>query len=535
MNQLFYGDCLTIMREMKLASVDLIYLDPPFNSNREYNNIYKDETGRPLPDQVEAFCDRWELDQERERAIRQMPVLMREAGVEDEVAQFWKLWMNALRKTNPRLLAYLSYMVQRLLPMKGLLRPTGSIYLHCDPTASHYIKIMMDAIFHHENFRGEIIWKRTTAHSDSKAIGAVHDVLLFYVASNKFTWNHQYQELGQRYVDSHYRRQDAAGRKYRTDNLTAGGLSGGGYEYEWNGVKKVWRCPTETMQTHHDTGRLHYTRTGTAEYIRYLDESEGVPLQSIWTDISPINSQARERLGYRTQKPLALLNRIIKASSNEGDVVFDPFCGCATTLEAAHSLGRRWIGIDIAIHAIKRVARMRLRDRLGLVEDRDFEMDGVPRDLEGARDLWQRDKYHFQKWCCEQVDGFVTSRRTGDGGIDGRLYFSLQDYGKLESMVIEVKGGANVNIGVVRDLRGVLERDDALMAGLIVMEELGDRKTKNFQREMASASDLTVRGIHYPRMQLLTVADILNGKRFHTPGAVGRGELQPNLPWGTSP
>ena len=523
------------MREMKLASVDLIYLDPPFNSNREYNNIYKDETGRPLPDQVEAFCDMWELDQERERAIRQMPVLMREAGVEDEVAQFWKLWMNALRKTNPRLLAYLSYMVQRLLPMKGLLRPTGSIYLHCDPTASHYIKIMMDAIFHHENFRGEIIWKRTTAHSDSKAIGAVHDVLLFYVASNKFTWNHQYQELGQSYVDSHYRRQDAAGRKYRTDNLTAGGLSGGGYEYEWNGVKKLWRCPTETMQTHHDTGRLHYTRTGTAEYIRYLDESEGVPLQSIWTDISPINSQARERLGYRTQKPLALLNRIIKASSNEGDVVFDPFCGCATTLEAAHSLGRRWIGIDIAIHAIKRVARMRLRDRLGLVEDRDFEMDGVPRDLEGARDLWQRDKYHFQKWCCEQVDGFVTSRRTGDGGIDGRLYFSLQDYGKLESMVIEVKGGANVNIGVVRDLRGVLERDDALMAGLIVMEELGDRKTKNFQREMASASDLTVRGIHYPRMQLLTVADILNGKRFHTPGAVGRGELQPNLPWGTSP
>ena len=186
MNKLYYGDCLTIMRDhMSARSVDLIYLDPPFNSNREYNAIYKTETGLPLPDQVEAFCDTWTLDDERERAIRTMPVLMREAGIDDEVAEFWKLWMNALRKTQPRLLAYLSYLVERLLQMRVILKPTGSIYLHCDPTASHYIKALMDAIFDHRNFRSEIIWKRTSGHSDSKTLGAVHDTILAYMSGGK--------------------------------------------------------------------------------------------------------------------------------------------------------------------------------------------------------------------------------------------------------------------------------------------------------------------------------------------------------------
>ena len=220
------------------------------------------------------------------------------------------------------------------------------------------------------------------------------------------------------------------------------------------------------MQELHDAGRLRYTRSGTPEYIRYLDETAGVPLQSIWSDIPSINSQAKERMGYATQKPVALLERIIKASSNEGDVVFDPFCGCATTLEAAHKLGRRWIGIDIAIHAIKRVASVRLRDRLALKEGADFEIDGVPRDIEGARDLWTRDKYHFQRWAVEQVDGFVTTNRTADGGIDGRLYFGLPNNRDLSSMAIEVKGGKNVGIKEVRELRGVLDNDVACWQGL---------------------------------------------------------------------
>ncbi len=180
-NRLYYGDCLTIMRDhVNLGSVDLIYLDPPFNSNQEYNAIYRDATGRLLPDQIEAFCDLWTLDEERERAIRVMPVLMRERGIDDKVAEFWRLWVNALRGTQPRLLAYLSYMVERLLPMKPILKPTGSIYLHCGPTASHYLKVMMDAIFGHENFRSEITWRRTSSHNDSKGFGQVRDIILSY-------------------------------------------------------------------------------------------------------------------------------------------------------------------------------------------------------------------------------------------------------------------------------------------------------------------------------------------------------------------
>ena len=231
-------------------------------------------------------------------------------------------------------------------------------------------------------------------------------------------------------------------------------------------------------------------------------------------------------LGYATQKPLALLERIIQASSNEGDTVLDPFCGCATTLEAAHKLNRKWIGIDIAIHAVKRVAAIRLQDRLGLVEGKDFAIEGVPRTLEGARDLWGRDPYHFQKWAVEEIEGFVTTRRTGDGGVDGRLYFALPNVKDLQSMAIEVKGGRDVSIRDLRALRGVLENDDALLAGLIIMDKMGDRKTQNFARFMAEAGEMDVLGMKYPRMQMLTVPEILDGKRFHAPGAVARGTRQ---------
>ena len=537
MNQLYYGDCLDVMlNQMPQASVDLIYLDPPFNSNRQYNAIYKDETGRPLPDQVEAFCDLWTLDPATEREIRQMPVLMRETGVDDDVVEFWKIWMNALRRTQPSLLAYLSYMVQRLLFMKGLLKPTGSIYLHCDPTASHYIKVMMDGVFGHKNFRNEIVWRRYGAHNDvgqgSTRFGRVHDTILLYGKSDAVTWHQGFAPLGESYVKSTYRHVDEeTGRRFTTTPLTApGGAEKGNPVYEWNGHTRAWRYSKETMQRLHNEGRLSYSRTGYARQKFFLEESKGVPTQDIWADIPALSGGHKESLGYATQKPLALMERIIQASSNPGDVVFDPFCGCATTLEAAHKLDRQWIGIDIAIHAVKRVARVRLVERLGLVEGQDFTIDGVPRTVEGARDLWERDKYHFQKWAVEQVDGFVTTRRTADGGIDGRLYFDVPTERDLQSLVIEVKGGVHVGIGVVRDLRGVLEREPALLAGLIVMENLGDRKTKNFLREMAQAGDLEVRGVPYPRMQLLTVAEILEGKRFQTPGAVGRHELEPRMP-----
>ena len=537
--KLWYGDCLTVMRDhMNLGSVDLIYLDPPFNSNREYNAIYKDETGRPLPDQIEAFCDLWELDEERERALRTMPVLMREAGIDDEVVEFWRLWMNALRKTQPRLLAYLSYMVERLLVMKGLLKPTGSVYLHCDPTASHYIKIMMDAIFGHDNFKNEITWQRTESHNTAERYGNIADVLLYYTISDKATWNHLPQDYGETQLQR-FRHQGESGRRYKLENITAPRPNSDSGKFEWRGTRpgptRGWGYKIEQLEEWWAEGRIQTKRDGTprTDGLKvYLDESEGKPLQNIWTDISRIPNTSGERMGYATQKPVALLERIIKASSNEGDVVFDPFCGCATTLEAAHKLGRKWIGIDIAIHAIKRVARVRLRDRLGLIEGTDFTIDGVPRTIEGARDLWTRDKYHFQKWAVEETDGFVTTKRTADGGIDGRIYFDLPGTHDLQSMVIEVKGGRNVGINVVRELSGVLDNDVALMAGLVVMEPLGDTKERNFRRFMAQAGDLDVLGVQYPKMQILTVAEILEGKRFLTPSVAGRGLQQPALPLG---
>ena len=479
-NMLYYGDCLTIMEDWPSDKVDLIYLDPPFNSNRAYNAIYKDETGRPLPDQVEAFCDMWELDPERERAIRFMPMLMREQGIDDAAAELWRLWLHALRHTQPRLLAYLSYMTERLLHMRSILKPTGSLYLHCDPTASHYIKAMLDAIFGHDNFQNEIIWYYRRWTGKAKRFQRLHDTIFFYSNSpTSRVFNVQYDP----YTEKSLKRK-----------------------------------------------QNYHTRIKDGDvYVTTIDQ-RGVRAGDVW-QIPILNSQSKERMGYATQKPVALLERIIAASSNPGDVVLDPFCGCATTLEAAHKLGRRWIGIDIAIHAVKRVAQVRLTERLGLVEGQDFAVEGVPRTVEGAQDLWERDKYHFQKWAVESVDGFVTTKRTADGGVDGRVYFALPHVPDLQSMVIEVKGGANVSIRDLRALRGVLSDDAAQLAGLIIMQPLGQTQARNFQRYMADAGSLEVMGIEYPRLQLLTVADILEGKRFQTPTvAAGRHELQPVMP-----
>ena len=529
MNRLYYGDCFTIMQEWPNACVDLIYLDPPFNSNRQYNNIYRDETGRPLPDQIEAFCDMWELDAERERAIRTMPVLMRENGIDDMAVELWRLWMQALRGTQPRLLAYLSYMAERLLIMQRILKPTGSLYFHCDPTASHYIKALMDAVFGHENFQNEIVWQRTSAHNDARRYGAIHDTILFYSRTGNWNWHTQFQPYDDKHL-ARFRQQDSDGRRWTDGDLTAKGLTGGGYEYEYEGKNENWRVPLETMERLDREGRLHRTRKGGFRVKRYLDELEGRPAQSIWVDIPPINSQASERMGYATQKPVALMERIISASSNPRDVVLDPFCGCATTIEAAHKLDRQWIGIDIAIHAVKRVARLRLEERLGLVEGQDFTIDGIPSTLEGAKDLWRRDKYHFQKWAVEQGEGFVTTKRTADGGVDGRVYFTVPNEKELQSMVVEVKGGANVNIVDLRALKGVLDYDTALMAGLVIMEPLGPVQERNFIRFMADAGAIELWGNEYPRMQLLTVGEILDGKRFRTPTVAGRHELSPRMP-----
>ncbi|MCY4107982.1 MAG: DNA methyltransferase [Chloroflexi bacterium] len=536
MNRLYYGDCFSVIQDyFGNAAVDLIYLDPPFNSQRQYNSIYRDETGRPLPDQIEAFCDMWELNADREQEIRTMPVLMRESGIDDATVEFWRLWMNALRGTQPRLLAYLSYMARRLLVLHRILKPTGSLYFHCDPTVSHYVKPLLDAIFGHRNFRNEIIWQRTRSHSHAKRWGPVTDTLLYYGKSGRVTWNPPHIEHDDEYVSSKYRYNDDDGRgPYSLDNITSPALRPN-LIYEWKGHESPtlgWRYSRDTMAKLDADGRIWYpdSKSKRPRLKRYLNEMSGPVMNSVWTDIDSINSQAKERMGYATQKPVALLERIIKASSNPGDVVLDPFCGCATTIEAAHRLGRKWIGIDIAIHAVKRVARVRLKERLGLVEGEDYEVEGVPQTLEGAQDLWERDKYQFQKWAVEQVDGFVTAKQSADGGIDGRLYFDVPNERDLQSMVLEVKGGASVGIGVLRQLKGVLDTTSALMAGLIVMRPLGTVQMRNFNRFMGEAGTLNVLGIDFPKMQILTVEDILAGRRFKTPTVAGLHIPQPRMP-----
>ncbi len=466
------------MREMPPGSVDLIYLDPPFNSNRAYNAIYRDNTKRVLPDQIEAFCDTWTIGPETERALRGMPSIMRNAGIDHETARFLQVWVSALRNTQPKLFAYLIYMAERLLVMKDLLKPTGSIYLHCDPTASHYLKVMMDGVFGHKNFRNEIVWCYKEQETATRYFPRKHDVILFYSKGNAYTFNVQWAP----HSESQLRRYNIVKPDGRYANMK---------------------------------GKLR--KLGPGSKIR-----------DYWNiDIA----QQGERVGYPTQKPLALMRRIISASSKPDDVVLDPFCGCATTIAAAQELERRWIGIDIAIHAIRRVVQIRLTDKYRLVEGQHYSVEGIPRNLEGVRDLWKRDRYHFQRWAIEQVDGFCTTRRTNDGGIDGRLYFHRPLKKGLQSMILEVKGGANVNASVVRDLRGTMEGNNALMAGLIVMESLSERKGRNFRREMAKAGDMDVLGVKYPRMQILSVEDIFNGKRFLTPSpAAGQGTGQEVLP-----
>lgn len=553
-NRLLYGDCLTFLREWKWDLVDLIYLDPPFNSNRSYNAIYKDATGRPLPAQIEAFCDMWQLDGHSERALQNLPKLANQQGVSQFAVDYLRSWENVLRDTNPQLLAYLIYMTERLICLKSILKPTGSLYLHCDPTASHYLKITLDGIFGPANFRNEIVWKRTSSRMAKHKHPSVHDTILFY-ANPEHRLNKVFTNHDPEYLQKFYRNQDEFGH-YMVESLAGPGITKTGDSGKpWRGVdptkaKRHWAMPGtfpshvvkpanwnempihEKLDYLDSTGLIHWPKKtgGIPRFKRYLSTSKGRVMTDMILDVPPLSAHSKEKLDFPTQKPLALLDRIIQASSNEGDLVLDPFCGCGTTVEAAHNLERRWIGIDIAIHAVKRVSAVRLEDHLGLIAGRDYVLDGIPKDLEGARQLWEQDPWQFQKWAVEQVGGFVTSKRTADGGIDGRLWFAGEG-NRLEEMILEVKGG-KPNIQFVRALAGVRQQRKAAMAGLILLPSPSPVQRRNFEREMAGAGSVEVLGSSYARLQLLTVEEILAGKRFQTPGVAGKTSADPVLPMG---
>lgn len=506
-NMLYFGDNLHVLRErVATESVDLIYLDPPFNSNATYSMLFSDQSGNRSDAQMEAFDDTWRWGPSSEAAFRE--------AVEGGAGRLPAL-MNGLMEFLGRsnMMAYLVMMAVRLLELHRVLKSTGSIYLHCDPTASHYLKLVMDAVFGQENFRNEIVWKRTSAHNDAGRFGANIDVILFYTKTENRIWNPLYRPHDAQYV-ARFRNRDPDGRLWADDNLSAKGLSGGGYEYEYKGVRSLWRCPIETMRRLDAEGRLHFTKKGGIRLKRYLSDTKGVPLQAFWDDIPPVNSQAAERLGYPTQKPEALLERIIRASSNEGDLVLDPFCGCGTAVVVAERLKRRWIGIDITHLAVSLIEeRLRKSFPGGLA---DYRVEGRPQDLAGAADLAARDKTEFEKWVLSLL---LAQRPKGekkgaDAGIDGVKYFVEGKSGKPRKIVIQVKGGAT-GVKDVRDLKGVIEREGAAIGVLVTLRE----PTGPMTTEALAAGVYRSPFGEYPRLQLLTVEKLLAGERIRYPAA----------------
>jgi site-specific DNA-methyltransferase (adenine-specific) len=505
-NQLYYGDNLDILqRYIKDESVDLVYLDPPFNSNQDYNVLFAEKNGSKSGAQIKVFEDTWHWDQ---TAAKTWQEVVEKGGKVSQVMQAFRTFLG-----ENDMLAYLSMMAPRLIELRRALKETGSIYLHCDPTASHYLKMLMDAIFGPQNFRNEIIWKRTSGHSDAKRFGSVHDSVLFYSVSDKYTWNKTYQKYDEEYIAIYYRYSDKDGRKWMSGDLGASGLQGGGYEYEWKGIKRIWRCPRKTMEKLEKDNRLYYTKNDFPRIKRYLDESEGMPAQDIWNDIEALRSWHKEKLGYPTQKPEGLLERMLQACSKEGDLVLDPFCGCGTTIAAAQKLNRRWIGIDITYLAIS-LMKSRLSDMFG--SQVNYEVIGEPVEIHDAKTLAEQDPWQFQWWALGLVGARPVEQKKGaDKGIDGRLYFHDEGTaGKTKQIIFSVKAGA-VNVSHVRDLCGVIDREKAQIGVLLTMNE----PTKPMKVEAASAGfyDSPWNKKKYPRFQILTIEEILNGKQIDCP------------------
>ena len=548
-NALYYGDNLAVLREHAAdESVDLVYLDPPFNSNASYNVLFRERSGEESPAQIQAFTDTWEWTQETEltfeRDIIGNPAVP--SAVKDMITAFRQfIGRNAM-------MAYLVMMAPRLVELRRVLKPTGSIYLHCDPTASHYLKLLLDAVFGATNYRNEISWRRTSAHNDAKQgrrqYGNVRDTILLYTKSNSWNWNWQYTEYEAEYIESFYKfKEPISDRRYRMGDLTAA-KPGGDTSYQWR-VKRqrtgeweadttneyldpvegweykgllpytgrYWAYSRDRMSEMSGDGRIVYTKNGMPNYKRYLDEMPGVPLQNDWTDIRPASRS--ESLNYATQKPEALLERIIGASSNEGDVVLDPFCGCGTAVVAAHKLGRQWLGIDIT-HLAVALMKNRLKTAFDLDSGQDYEVIGEPQDEGSARALWEQDPYQFQFWAVSLLEAQPQSeqRRGADRGVDGMLYFIDGQRRTPQKTVIQVKGG-RVSSPQVRDLVGVVEREKAAIGLFISLEP----PTRDMRQEAAAAgfyhSDLWARD--FPKIQLRTVGEMLSGQGFELPPRPG--------------
>ena len=508
-NLLYYGDNLDVLRlHVKDESVDLIYLDPPFNSNQTYNALFAERKGTDSAAQISAFKDTWRWDLQAAETYEETV----EAGGSVSEA------MQAFRKLlgSSDMMAYVTMMAPRLVELHRVLRPAGSVYLHCDPTAGHYLKLLMDAVFGPKNFRNQVVWQRTGAHSDARRWGRVADMLLFYTKTDRYQWQTQFIPYEKDYIKQYYRyREERTGRVFWTNTMTA---AGPGPPSVFRGKLlnppkgAHWRFSQEKIDHLEAEGRIYYSSRGRPYVKSYLDERKGKPVQNIWTDVRMTKS-GRERLGYPTQKPEALLERVIKASSNEGDVVLDPFCGCGTTVAAAQRLNRRWIGIDIT-HLAVTLIRCRLRDTFG--DEVHYKVIGEPVSISGAMSLAKENPHQFQWWALGLVGARpVEEKKSAHGGIDGRLYFhdEARDR-KTKQIIFSVKPG-RVSVSHIRYLRGVIEREGAQMGVLITML----RPAKGMTDEALSAGfyESATRQKRYPRIQILTVEDLMRGKRVDCP------------------
>lgn len=521
MNTLYYGDNLKILREyVKTETVDLVYLDPPFNSNRNYNVLFKDESGAEAESQITAFEDTWHWHTSKAEQTYHELVL---AG--DDVSKMIEAFRSFIG-TN-QMTAYLVMMAIRLKELHRVLKETGSLYLHCDPTASHYLKILLDTIFGSNNFQNEIIWRRTTNTGSSKSIAKSYpcnsDVILFYTKSDNYFFEHFRLEYSDKYK-SRFNKKDERGIYY-LDNL-----------------KTYSQKRFEELKA---DNRIEFTSNGKPRIKNYLHEGKGVIIDNIWDDIQSLNSQAAERLGYPTQKPVALLKRIIEASSNKGDVVLDPFCGCGTTIAAAQELERQWIGIDIT-HLSIALQKFRLKDSFGLepkgrnprvskgvetateentltdVRVSAYQIIGEPEDLHDARQLALEDRYQFQWWALSLIKarplgasaGSKAGKKGADKGIDGVIPFFDDKSGKSKRVLVQVKSG-KVKSGDIRDLVGTIDRENAAIGVFLTLE----KPSKDMKIEAASAGFYHSEYFHrdFPRIQILTIEDLFDGREVLMP------------------
>jgi DNA modification methylase len=542
MGMLYYGDNLDILRRyLKEESVDLVYLDPPFNSAQNYNAFFQERDGTAAASQIRAFADTWSWNQESQKTYEE---LILQPGKVSEVMQAFKTFLG----TND-MMAYLAMMAPRLIELRRVLRPTGSLYLHCDPTASHYLKLLCDAVFGQDKYRNEIIWKRTSAHSGSKRWGPVHDVILFYSKCDQYQWHPVFQSYSEEYLESFYRFSDKQGR-FRIGDLTGAGTRSGESGQPWRGVNPTaagrhWAVPnkvlielfgaasqqwsvSDKLDALDQKGLIYWPPKGKVPgFKRYYNEQAGVPIVDVITDIDPIAAQSAERLGYPTQKPLALLERIIKASSKPGDLVLDPFCGCGTTIDAAQTLDRRWIGIDITQLATSLI-KHRLREAHGARIK--IETIGEPTTPNEAATLAEEDKYQFQWWALGLVGARPVEQKKGaDHGIDGKILFRDDPKAaKPEQIIIQVKGG-KTDVKDVRDLRGVLDREQAAIGILVSLQP----PTGPMEAEAASAGfyEHKTNRQKFPRLQLRTVKELMEGKSIERPtGAASLDETFKKAP-----